>query len=93
MRIIAGPCQHEGLAQSAEIAKECRRVCEKYGIEYYFKASYDKANRSSIGGKRGMGMNATLPDFLSLKVTLGVKTLTDGQVVLQVNRIAVEFTE
>ena len=33
MRIIAGPCQHEGLAQSAEIARECKRVCDKYGIE------------------------------------------------------------
>ena len=48
MRIIAGPCQHETLGQSAEIARECRRVCNKYGIEYYFKASFDKANRTSI---------------------------------------------
>ena len=93
MRIIAGPCQHEGLAQSAEIAKECKRVCDKYGIEYYFKASYDKANRSSIGGKRVMGMDATLTDFLALKVTLGVKTLTDVHDVVQVNRIAREFND
>ena len=93
MRIIAGPCQHEGLAQSAEIAKECKRVCEKYGIEYYFKASYDKANRTSANGKRGMGMNATLTDFLALKVTLGVKTLTDVHDVVQVNRIAREFND
>ena len=77
MRIIAGPCQHEGLAQSAEIAKECKRVCDKFGIDYYFKASYDKANRSSINGERGVGINATLNDFLALKDTLGVKTLTD----------------
>ena len=39
MRIIAGPCQHETLAQSYEIARECKRVCDKYGIDYYFKAS------------------------------------------------------
>ena len=93
MRIIAGPCQHEGLAQSAEIAKECKRVCDKYGIEYYFKASYDKANRSSMQGKRGMGMDATLTDFLALKVTLGVKTLTDVHDYVQVNRIEREFKD
>jgi len=93
MRIIAGPCQHEGLAQSSEIARECKRVCDKYGIEYYFKASYDKANRSSLGGKRGMGMEATLTDFLALKVTLGVKTLTDVHDYVQLKRIEREFRD
>ena len=39
MRIIAGPCQHETLEQSLEIAHECKRVCDKHNIEYYFKAS------------------------------------------------------
>ena len=91
MRIIAGPCQHEGLAQSAEIARECKRVCDKYGIEYYFKASYDKANRSSMQGIRGMGMEATLTDFLALKVELGVKTLTDVHDYVQVAHIEREF--
>ena len=93
MRIIAGPCQHETLAQSSEIAKECKRVCDKYGIEYYFKASYDKANRTSANGVRGMGMDATLTDFLALKVTLGVKTLTDVHDYVQVNRIEREFRD
>ena len=91
MRIIAGPCQHEGLAQSAEIANECKRVCDKYGIEYYFKASYDKANRTSINGERGVGINATLNDFLALKDTLGVKTLTDIHDHVQLARIEREF--
>jgi len=93
MRIIAGPCQHESLAQSSEIARECKRVCDKYGIEYYFKASYDKANRSSLGGERGQGMEATLTDFLALKVTLGVKTLTDVHDYVQVARIEREFKD
>lgn len=93
MKIIAGPCQHEGLAQSAEIARECKRVCDKYGIEYYFKASYDKANRSSMQGIRGMGMEATLTDFLALKVTLGVKTLTDVHDYVQIARIEREFKD
>ena len=93
MRIIAGPCQHESYSQSLEIAKECKRVCDKYDIEYVFKASYDKANRSSMQGKRGMGMEATLTDFLALKVELGVKTLTDVHDYVQVARIEREFKD
>jgi 2-dehydro-3-deoxyphosphooctonate aldolase (KDO 8-P synthase) len=93
MRIIAGPCQHESLPQSLEIARECKRVCDKHGIEYIFKASYDKANRSSMQGKRGMGMEATLIDFLALKVELGVKTLTDVHDYVQIARIEREFKD
>ena len=86
MKIIAGPCQHETLAQSAEIAKECKRVCDKYGIDYYFKASYDKANRTSMSGERGVGIDAALPDLLALKETLGVKILTDVHTEGQISR-------
>ena len=93
MRIIAGPCQHETLAQSAEIARECKRVCDKYGIEYYFKASYDKANRTSVNGERGQGLYSTLFDFRELKTTLGVKTLTDVHDVHQVYTIRDEFED
>jgi 2-dehydro-3-deoxyphosphooctonate aldolase (KDO 8-P synthase) len=93
MRLIAGPCQHETLTRSAEIAKECKRVCDKYGIDYYFKASFDKANRTSDNGVRGMGMEATLTDFLALKVLLNVKTLTDVHDYVQVNRIEREFKD
>lgn len=93
MRIIAGPCQHESLAQSAAIAKECKRVCDKLGIEYYFKASYDKANRTSATGIRGMGMDATLADFLAIKKQYNVKTLTDVHDVMQVNAIANQYND
>ena len=93
MKIIAGPCQHETLAQSAEIAKECKRVCDKYGIEYIFKASYDKANRTSANGERGQGLYATLFDFREIKKTLGVKTLTDVHDVRQVYTIRDEFDD
>jgi 2-dehydro-3-deoxyphosphooctonate aldolase (KDO 8-P synthase) len=93
MRIIAGPCQHETLAQSAEIAKECKRVCDKYGIDYYFKASYDKANRTSIDGERGAGIYATLWDFRELKEKYGIKTLTDVHDVQQVYLIRDEFED
>jgi 2-dehydro-3-deoxyphosphooctonate aldolase (KDO 8-P synthase) len=84
MRIIAGPCQHESLGQSAEIARECKRVCDKYGIEYYFKASFDKANRTSANGKRGVGLHPFVHDILTLQDQLNVKTLTDVHEVDQV---------
>ena len=84
MRIIAGPCQHESLEQSLEIATECKRVCDKYGIEYYFKASFDKANRTSVNGKRGVGLHVFVRDILKLKDKLNVKALTDVHEIDQV---------
>jgi len=78
MRIIAGPCQHETLEQSLEIAKECKRVCDKLGIDYYFKASFDKANRTSVDGKRGRGLHDTVRDFLDMKEEIpNLKIVTD----------------
>ena len=77
MRIIAGPCQHETLFKSLEIAEHCQEVCDKYGIEYYFKASYDKANRTSVDGERGLGLHDTIGDFLQMKESLNVKIVTD----------------
>ena len=93
MRIIAGPCQHESLSQSAHIAQRCKEVCDKYGIEYYFKASFDKANRSSMQGKRGVGLAATMEDFKLLKEVHGVKTLTDVHDYTQIKRIEREFKD
>ena len=98
MRIIAGPCQHESLEHSLEIAQHCADVCSKYGAEYIFKASYDKANRSSLGGKRGVGMEQTLTDFATIKqkikyMNVGIKTLTDVHDHVQVARIVREFND
>jgi 2-dehydro-3-deoxyphosphooctonate aldolase (KDO 8-P synthase) len=87
MRIIAGPCQHETLEQSLRIATECQRVCEKYGIDYYFKASYDKANRTSLHGKRGVGLEATMFDFRVMKETMDIKTVTDVHSVFDLDTI------
>ena len=88
MRIIAGPCQHETLEQSISIAETCARVCGKYGIEYYFKASYDKANRTSLKGKRGVGLANTMSDFAVMKDEIpGLKILTDVHTNSQVDAI------
>ena len=78
IRIIAGPCQHESYEQSLEIANHCADVCSKYDIEYYFKASFDKANRSHASGFRGVGQNRTINDFLRMKKEISnLKILTD----------------
>ena len=77
MRIISGPCQHESLEHSMMIAEHVKGICDKLGIEYIFKASFDKANRSSMSGKRGVGFDQTMYDFEVIKKELGVQTLTD----------------
>ena len=87
IRIIAGPCQHESLEHSLLIAQTCKDVCDKYGADYYFKASFDKANRSSIGGKRGQGFAITLTDFEIIKEQTGVKILTDVHTIEHIHDI------
>jgi 2-dehydro-3-deoxyphosphooctonate aldolase (KDO 8-P synthase) len=93
LRIIAGPCQHESLSQSSHIAEKCKTVCDKYGVDYIFKASFDKANRSSLGNKRGVGLANTLNDFKLIKEVHGVKTLTDVHDIDQIEMITTYFNE
>tara|TARA_B100000035_G_scaffold312455_1_gene323944 strand:+ start:11261 stop:12034 length:774 start_codon:yes stop_codon:yes gene_type:complete len=93
MRIIAGPCQHETLTDSKMIAKECKRVCDKHNIEYYFKASFDKANRTSADGKRGVGLANTMEDFIVLKDDLDIKTLTDVHTQNEILKIAAYYND
>jgi len=88
MRIIAGPCQHESIEQSLEIAGVCARTASKYGFDYFFKASYDKANRTSINGKRGLGLAKTLSDFQDMKEEIpGLKILTDVHDINQIQAV------
>ena len=88
MRIIAGPCQHESYPQSFEIAQECKRVCDEHGLDYYFKASYDKANRSNVKGVRGLGMGVTMTAFRKLKDDIqGLQILTDVHSVMEVQHL------
>jgi 2-dehydro-3-deoxyphosphooctonate aldolase (KDO 8-P synthase) len=89
MKIIAGPCQHETVEMSLDIARECKRVCDKYGIEYYFKASFDKANRTSADGIRGLGLTPTLHAFSDIKSEIkNLKILTDVHTVEQVRQLS-----
>ena len=94
MRIIAGPCQHESVEQSLEIARECKRVCDSLDIDYVFKASFDKANRTSIKGQRGKGLDVTLEAFRTMKLEIaGLQTLTDVHDVKQVELITANYND
>ncbi len=94
MRIISGPCQHESVEQSLEIARECKRVCDSLNIDYVFKASFDKANRTSMRGPRGKGLDVTLEAFKTLKLELsGLQTLTDVHDIQQVKTIKETYND
>jgi len=77
LAIIAGPCTLESLELGLEVGKHCKAVCEAAGLPYVFKASFDKANRSSINSKRGIGIEQGLEYFAAIKQELGVPTTTD----------------
>lgn len=75
--VIAGPCQLEGLDHAQMIAGQMAEVCAAHGAQFVFKGSYDKANRTSLTGKRGLGMDEGLKVMQSVKETVGCPVLTD----------------
>jgi 2-dehydro-3-deoxyphosphooctonate aldolase (KDO 8-P synthase) len=87
MKIIAGPCQHENFDLSLEVAETCKNVCKKYDIEYIFKSSFDKANRSHLLSKRGISFERWFEDFDKLRNKHGFKTLTDIHETYQVSKV------
>ena len=74
--VIAGPCQLESLDHAQSIAGAMAEICRSSGAQYVFKASYDKANRTSLGGRRGMGMEAGLAVLEAIRAS-GLPVLTD----------------
>jgi len=75
--VIAGPCQLEGTDHAQMIAGKMVEICAAHGAQFVFKGSYDKANRTSLGGKRGLGMDEGLKVMQSVKDSLGCPALTD----------------
>lgn len=75
--LIAGPCQLEGLDHARRMAEGILAACAPTGTKLIFKASYDKANRSSIGTARGLGMEAGLEILARIRAEFGVPVLTD----------------
>ncbi len=77
LAIIAGPCQAESYDLCVEVGEAVREKCAKLGFGYIFKASFDKANRSSIHTPRGPGLKAGLELLARVKKTLGTPITTD----------------
>ena len=77
LALIAGPCVIESQGLCEEIAGAVQEVCEELGIGYVFKASFDKANRSSAEAIRGPGIDQGLKVLLHVRNTIGVPVLTD----------------
>lgn len=77
MALIAGPCQMESRDHAMEIAGRLKEICDSLDLPFVFKTSFDKANRTSLGGKRGLGLEKALPVFQEIKDTLGCPVLTD----------------
>ena len=75
--LIAGPCQTENRDHSMMMAEKIKNITDKLNINFIYKSSFDKANRSSISGKRGLGLEKTLPIFEEVKKTFGCPILTD----------------
>ncbi|MFN2306045.1 MAG: 3-deoxy-8-phosphooctulonate synthase [Paracoccaceae bacterium] len=75
--VIAGPCQLEGTDHALMIAERMATVCKAAGAQFIFKGSYDKANRTSLSGKRGLGMDEGLKVMQAVKNQIGCPTLTD----------------
>ncbi len=76
LTVIAGPCQLESLDHALMIGQALKSACDAVGAQYVFKASYDKANRTSLGG-RGLGMEAGLRVLAQIRTDLDVPVLTD----------------
>jgi len=77
LALIAGPCQLESRAHALEMASALKEIALRRNIGLVFKTSYDKANRTSGAGQRGVGLAAALPIFAEIRETLGLPVLTD----------------
>jgi 2-dehydro-3-deoxyphosphooctonate aldolase (KDO 8-P synthase) len=77
MVLIAGPCQLESRQHAFDMAGALKDLAGNLGIGFVYKTSYDKANRTSLKGKRGAGIDAAMPIFDDLRSEFGVPILTD----------------
>lgn len=75
--LIAGPCQIESKSHAIDTAYFIKDVCKQIGVKFIYKSSFDKANRSSISTKRGLGIDEGLEILNTVKHTVGVPVLTD----------------
>ena len=86
--LIAGSCSIEGRIQAHTISSKCQELADKYGFDYYFKGSFDKANRTSVNSKRGIGIEKAIDIFAELKELDGCKITTDIHEPWQADKLA-----
>ncbi|WP_201404430.1 3-deoxy-8-phosphooctulonate synthase [Kaistia sp. 32K] len=77
LTLIAGPCQLESRQHAFDMAGRLKEMTSALGMGLVYKSSFDKANRTSLSGKRGAGLDAALPIFADLKKEFGLPILTD----------------
>lgn len=77
LSLIAGPCALENRDMAVSVAEELARLSDRLGVGVIFKASYDKANRTSHASPRGVGLAAALPIFRDIKSATGLPVTTD----------------
>ena len=77
LTLIAGPCQLENEKHALDTANELKKITKKLGIGLIYKTSFDKANRTSLNGKRGVGLEKSLPVFDKIRKEIEVPVLTD----------------
>ena len=75
--VFAGPCQMESRAHALEMAAALKEIAGRLGLGLVYKSSFDKANRTSLSGKRGIGLAAALPVFAEIRETFGLPVVTD----------------
>lgn len=75
--LLAGPCALESRAHALETAQQLKEITDKLGIGLVYKSSFDKANRTSVDGERGLGMAASLDIFAEVRETVGCPVVTD----------------
>ncbi len=75
--LIAGPCQLESESHAIEMSTELKKITNDLGINCIYKTSFDKANRTSLKGKRGLGLEKSLPIFDKIRKEIGIPVLTD----------------
>ena len=75
--LIAGPCQLESEQHAMDMAGKIKEIATKFNIGFIYKTSFDKANRTSLKGKRGAGLDNSLPVFDKIRKDLEVPVLTD----------------
>ena len=75
--IIAGPCQLETEQHAMDMAGKIKEITSKFNMGFVYKTSFDKANRTSLKGKRGMGLEKSLPIFDKIRKDVGLPVLTD----------------